>query len=461
MLRPDNFSKFTKLRKEFPFFSYDRYQYHYNGSILEFSFQFNLSDRYFFQPQIKIPYKSEFFQPYVNLSGPVLDNLVFHIGLIELISYWKAACPPLVIIKPHHINARQIEFWKKLYYYGLGEFFYLNSIETDKDDFMDMKSEGIMPLISFRESARGKSLVPVGGGKDSAVSMGLLNEAGADWLPFALNPRKAIREVIKAAGKDESQTVEFHREIHPQLLKLNEEGFLNGHTPFSALLAFHTLLAAHLTGCSEIILSNESSANEVTVPGTSINHQYSKSYTFERDFREYVNSYISEDFNYFSLLRPYSEVQIGAVFSKMPGFFKSFKSCNAGSKNDSWCGACPKCLFSFIILSPFLEPDQMTGIFGKNLLDDPSLVNILDELTGRSEIKPFECVGTVDEINASLDTVMTKYKDGKLPCLLEYHRSERARQKVEIIQVDQLMDRFDPEHFVPEKYFNMLMKALR
>ncbi len=256
--------------------------------------------------------------------------------------------------------------------------------------------------------------------------MGLLNKNTENWIPFVINPGNTTRNVINAAGKSDDQTIDFYREIHPRLLELNGKGFLNGHTPFSALLAFYSLLAAYLTGRTEIVLSNESSANEVTVPGTSINHQYSKSIGFEKDFREYTRTFISEDFNYFSLLRPLAEIQIARIFSEMPEFLPHFRSCNIGSKKGTWCGACPKCLFTFIILSPFLKPEKLTGIFGKNLLEDPGLEDIFDQLTGKQEVKPFECIGTVDEVNLAMDMAVKMYSDAEMPYLVRLHRQRQA-----------------------------------
>lgn len=461
MKRLDNFSSFRTLRDEFPFLAYDSYNYSYNAKNLEIIFQFSLSDKYFFKPVIRIPYKPDILIEPEILSDKALDNLVFHMGMIELISYWKAACPPKVIIRQHTLSEKQVEFWKKIYFNGLGEFFFMNSIPVGFNDFMDIESVADDPVDPFDLQAPSGSIVPVGGGKDSALSMGLLNQAGADWIPFILNPGKASRDVIAAAGKEPGQCLEMNREIDPQLLALNDSGFLNGHTPFSALLAFYSLLAGYLSHRNEIILSNESSANEATVPGTHINHQYSKTFEFENDFRTYAGEFISKGFNYYSLLRPLAEIQIASAFSKMPEFFDLFKSCNAGSKKDTWCGKCPKCLFTFIILSPFLEPERLCAIFGRNLLDDPTLETIFDELTGSSDMKPFDCIGTVTEVNAALDAALSKYGNTHLPCLLERHV---AGQKEKIPGRDtglrELLQQYDPDHFVPGKYYERLKNAV-
>jgi UDP-N-acetyl-alpha-D-muramoyl-L-alanyl-L-glutamate epimerase len=461
MGRLDNFSRFHDLRKEFPVFTYESCQYFFSGNSLEISFSFHLSGKHFFNPVVSIPYKQKLFLPFDSLTAASLDNLVFHIGMIELISYWKTACPPKVIIKPHSLSASQVKFWKKLYFHGLGEFFYMNSILVHEDDFMEMVFPEEYPVEAFPLYPADGCLVPVGGGKDSAVTMGLLNKSRENWMPFVINPRNTAREVIRTAGKNADQTIDFYREIHPHLLKLNREGFLNGHTPFSALLAFYALLAACLTGRHEIILSNESSANEVTVPGTTINHQYSKSIEFERDFRDYTRNYISSGFNYFSLLRPLSELQIAGIFSKMPEYFQYFKSCNAGSKTGTWCGSCPKCLFTYIILSPFLKPETLAGIFGHNLLDDPALEKTLEELSGAAQIKPFECIGTVDEVNVALNEAVKIYGNDALPYLLKTFQQQSGPAIKLTEDIQQMLNRVESDHYLPDRYLNLLVKVLR
>jgi len=461
MNRTDNFSKFLDLRKQLSYFSYDSFAWKIVEDKLEITYSFSLSGKYRFEPRICIPYKPEIFRPVDSLSPSVMDCLVFHTGMIELISYWKAACPGKVIIRPFSMTEAQLEFWKNVYYQGLGEFFYLNSIDIAPDQFMTVLIAGDSAAGPVFPEMKGGSLIPVGGGKDSAVTMGLLNRAGLDWLPMVINPGETTRNVINASGKDPGTSAEITREIHPELLRLNREGFLNGHTPFSALLAFYGLLAAYLTGRSEIVLSNESSANEATVPGTSINHQYSKSLSFESDFRDYIRQFISVEFNYFSLLRPLSELQIAGLFSQMPQYHRHFRSCNAGSKTGSWCGKCPKCLFTFIILSPFLSPDKLSTIFGRNLLDDPSLNETLEELNGTRETKPFECIGTTDEVNLALELSAAKYEPGNLPFLIAKHLEKMGSSRLSAINFNAVMKNMEAGHFVPAKYINLLKEAIQ
>ena len=77
------------------------------------------------------------------------------------------------------------------------------------------------------------------------------------------------------------------------------------------------------------------------------------------------------------------------LFAKYKEFHKIFKSCNVGSKKDIWCGSCPKCLFVYIILSPFLNEDELNEIFGENLLNKIELLDTFKQLSGIYKNKPF------------------------------------------------------------------------
>ncbi|MCD6091245.1 MAG: hypothetical protein J7J72_07075 [Bacteroidales bacterium] len=402
--RQKDFLKYRDLHAEF---IYEKFHYTILNEIINISFEFILKgnaekgvDDISFKPIIKLPIDSE--MNIKNIDVHLLENLIFHIGMVELISYWKAACPPEVIIKPFFLDENQIQFWKKLYWNGLGEFFYINEIDTSIEDFMQISSpyEKVLEKTSFQSQE--KIIIPIGGGKDSAVSLEILKDSELNIYPFIINPRGASINTVKQAGITDKNLLLAKRSIDSILIKLNEEGYLNGHTPFSALLAFTTLLQAYLTGAKYIALSNESSANESSVTGSYVNHQYSKTFEFESNFRAYYKTYITEDLEYFSFLRPLSELQIASLFVKFKNHHYSFRSCNVGSKTDSWCRNCPKCLFTYIILAPFLPEKELNSMLGENLILKSSLAKSLKELQGLTDTKPFECVGTVGEVNLAL-----------------------------------------------------------
>ncbi len=457
MLKSNNHEKFLRLRSEYPVFTYEGYDSQYSSKGLQVQYHFNMAGRYFFHPTLIIPDRDFYLRE--NCRPEYIDNILFHIGMVEMISYWKSACPPVIRIKGRSLSEAQVAWWKDLCFKGLGEFFYLNSIDVSKEDFVAIECDKVEAQPPFQLLLKESAIIPLGGGKDSVVTLELLSSIAGN-IPLILNPREASMGTAKVKGYYYDSMIEVKRSIDPVLLELNEMGFLNGHTPFSALLAFITVLAAVMSGKKFIALSNESSANESTVNGTPINHQYSKTVDFEKNFRDYVHEYITPDIEYFSFLRPLNELQIARLFAGYPKYFSVFKSCNAGSKTDTWCGKCPKCLFTYIILSPFIEQDILKRIFGKSLLEDETLLPTLLELTGMSEVKPFDCIGTIDEVNAALCATIRKQPDDTLPRLLEKYRESPAFAKYEGFAIETLLNGYDTDHFLPEKFEKILKSAL-
>ncbi len=448
----DNYKKYKQLRKDYKFFIYEGFSIKSDKDKISVIYEFNLADKFYFYPSIEI-IKGNHIKDELNQHE--ISNFAFHIGMIELISYWKAACPKLIIVKPYKLNDSQIAWWKNLYFNGMGEFFYLNNIHDQQDEIMEIICESEKEIIPFNLSLENNQvLVPIGGGKDSIVTLELLKDHFG-CIPMVINPRPASLNTMNTASFKSNEFIEIKRTIHPQLLELNEKGFLNGHTPFSAMLAFVSIFIAALNGSKHIALSNESSANESTHLESGVNHQYSKSFEFENNFREYVSKYISPDINYFSFLRPLNEYKIAEIFSGFLQYFKNFRSCNVGSKSDSWCGKCPKCLFTYIILSPFLGGEQLIQIFGKDLYLDEDLLSIFKELTGLSEVKPFECVGTIDEVNLALNSTIRKYKC-QLPYLLEFYKSSPNYHKYQTIDENEFLQSMNEDHFLDSVFLDII-----
>lgn len=461
MPKQDKQFRYGQLRNELPYFIYESYHIMVTDIGLEVVYHFNLAGRYHFYPSFILPMR-EFYRLGKNeeiMADVRMQNLIFHIGMVELVSYWKAACPPQVIIKPFKLAPEQIAWWKEIYFQGLGEFFYLNSIVPDKHSFMQIECATAKPTERFDIYLEDKLIIPVGGGKDSVVTLELLSPH-FDTLALIMNPRGASLLTAEAAGYSRDLVIEINRTIDPLLLELNKQDFLNGHTPFSALLAFQCLLASALTGRRHIALSNESSANEATIEDMQINHQYSKSITFEADFRWYVARYISPAFNYFSFLRPLNELQIGRLFAGFPAYFDIFKSCNVGSKTDIWCGHCPKCLFAFIILSPFISRDRMVEIFGKDMFAVEALWPYLRQLSGLDDIKPFECVGTVDEVKLALQIILEGRGQEELPILLRRYAESISSAHCHPGLLHTLLNEFNEEHFLQNDFLSILKKAI-
>jgi hypothetical protein len=391
---------FLRFREKHPVFSYLSFTWNVDNEALKVRYHFS-DGQHDFSPEYVFPLNSEILHFSRNEE---IDNFLFHIGLCEVISYWKSSCAPILDIHPFCLDKEAEKWWKKLFYNGLGEFRYLNEIECEEKNFVQFRYSSAKTLQVVSITDNEGVLLPIGGGKDSAVTLELLSQTVGrkNITPFMLNGIPASQRTIVQAGFSIEKSINVIRKLDPILLELNAKGYLNGHTPFSALLAFVTLFTAALHKKCDIALSNESSAKEANIKEKNINHQYSKSFEFETDFRKYYQRYMTSGVNYYSFLRSYSESEIAKIFSTFPQHFFSFRSCNVGSKSDTWCCNCSKCLFVWIILSPYLSVEQLTTIFGQDLGTDFHLLEDFKKLCGLSPEKPFECVGTIEEVRRSI-----------------------------------------------------------
>ncbi len=331
------------------------------------------------------------------LLKAILDTLLLTLG----ISYWKLYCPSTIVLSSLKISKEQANFWNTVYTKGLGEFFYKNKIDfRGLVQFPYEETAKPEPTAFPRED---RSLLPIGGGKDSIVAAELLKTHKKPFTAFTVNSSTVQEETIKLLKTDD---IIIKRILDPKLLELNKEkDTYNGHVPISVVYAGLGVFAAILYNYRYIVLSNEKSANygNIEYLGEMINHQWSKSQEFEKLFQDYVKTYITPDITYFSLLRPLHEITIAKLFSKYKQYFSVFSSCNrnftlANTTGEKiWCGKCPKCAFVFAMLAAFLSKKELIAIFGQNLFADKALLALYKELLGVSNFKPFECVGTPEE----------------------------------------------------------------
>ena len=226
--------KASFLQKKYPEFIYQNYNWKISNRKLKIFFNFSIPPKIHFRPEITIlnipPNQKK------NLEK-VLNNLIFHLGLIESLSYWKATCSPKIKILTGSLKKEQISWWKDLIINGMGQFFYENRIDFLKPNFLKINTcprPGLGQV--YQGELKRQVLIPIGGGKDSIVTLEILKKAKKPISCFSLNPNKISKKIMNIAGCKKPIIVK--RKIDKRLLELNRKGFLNGHTPFSAYLAF-------------------------------------------------------------------------------------------------------------------------------------------------------------------------------------------------------------------------------
>lgn len=339
-----------------------------------------------------------------------INNLFFMAG----VSYYKLYLAPEIVIDKGEMDETHAKFFSEVYQNGLGEFFYVNQLDPRTAITFPVNQTSSPQPIATKSSGL---LVGVGGGKDSLVSIEVLRKIRDDITTWVMNHQEKLEPLVQEIGLP---NVWVSRQWDPRLPELNTQGAYNGHIPFSAVLACVGTVAAILAGKRDVVVSNEKSADEptLTYQGVSINHQYSKSSDFERLYQSLLQADFGESIRYYSLLRPLSELRIAELFSKL-GFEKYkhvFSSCNRAFTQASrpgifWCGECPKCAFTFLMLTPFISRGSLEALFGKNLLLDPLPKPQYEQLLGVDGDKPLECVGEIEESRAAMDQAKAIYPE--------------------------------------------------
>jgi hypothetical protein len=358
-------------------------------------------------------YKFDF--AFVDFSPEALDRAVYSLFIMAGISYFKSYLAPNIIINSGRLSEVDYHFFKNIYQKGLGEFFYVNKLDPNTDINFPKSNFVEKPKIEFESSSL---LLGIGGGKDSLVSYEFLKNSVDDITTWSLDHEKILEPLVKTMG---SNHLSVERQWDRQLLQLNSQDAYNGHVPISSIFGLVGVVVAILSGKKDVVVSNEQSANEITLKyqGVGINHQYSKSSEFERSLQSYLKTNFGNSISYYSFLRPLSEVYISEIFAKK--YFEKYKtvfsSCNNAFTHDSdqiyWCGKCPKCAFIFLAFTPFIDRQKLENLWHKNLILDTDLDHIYRQILGIVDDKPLECVGEIKESRAAMRLAQEIYPELK------------------------------------------------
>jgi hypothetical protein len=405
------------------------------------------------------------FEETLELPAPVVTPRAVE-GLLDLlhwvagVSYFKAAIPRHLVCETGAPPPATGRLLSVLYSEGLGEFAVVNRLERLPDPQFP---RGIDWGTATEAPAPESLLVPIGGGKDSAVAVEIARHSGLATALFSIGNALPICATANVAALPRHLV---KRTLDPRLLELNARGALNGHVPITAIVSCAALLTAATQGLDAVLMANErsASAGNLVYNGVEINHQFSKSRRVERLLAAAVAE-IEGAPAIFSILRGASELRIASAFAKLTQYHPTFTSCNrvfkleAEQRLGSWCCDCDKCRFVFLILAPFMPPAQLTEIFGKDLLDDPAQYDGFALLTATGGEKPFECVGEVEESLAAIH-LLSRH--------LEWRERANVRRLVEEVLAardlsdDEIATQFalSDDHDIPEVLLQPVREVL-
>ena len=387
-----------------------------------------------------------------------VEQAVRLLHLITGVSYYKAAVPNEIRIEGYAIDAATAVLMEQVYVHGLGEFAYRNGLSLHGRVRFPVATQAPAPAAAA--GLREHALVAIGGGKDSLVSIEALRGAGVDQTVTWIGGSQLIAACAARTGLP---TLNIGRALAPELFEYNRQGAWNGHIPVTAINSAIMVLAALLHGVDQVVFSNERSASYGSmIPGTGeVNHQWSKGWAFESAFGAYVQSHVAADLQYYSLLRPLSELAVARQFARTDHYDAHFSSCNRNfhllgeRPTNRWCGVCPKCHFVFLALAPFMPKPRLVGIFGRNLLDDANQTGGFDALLEYQDHKPFECVGEGQESRAAMAALGDRPEWREDAIVARFNREIRPQLAASELAVAPLLE-IGGEHRIPAALWERL-----
>lgn len=358
----------------------------------------------------------------------LLNRALFLSFILIGTSYYKAAPKKTVDLGNFQLDNFQANFFSTVYQEGLSQFAYENNLA--REDLAHFSATATATAttattatpISLNPADYDGVLSLQSGGKDSLLTAILFSDKNPTFwhLGSSVNYPKILDEV---AENGELQIATRKIDLK-NLAKING---LNGHVPITYIVQSLALIQAILNHNRIVLTSvgHEGAEPHTYIDDLPVNHQWSKTYEAEKLFADYVHRYISPDLTIGSPLRKYSELKIAELFAKncFEKYGDKFSSCNvtnyyqkADNKKLGWCGNCAKCANSYLLFSPFIEREKLDAIIGykigKSLFENSNLHDDFKGLLGVGNyMKPFECVGEIDELRQAYHKKREGYPD--------------------------------------------------
>lgn len=348
----------------------------------------------------------------------LMERVFVHIALFE-INKIASLRPEGLDLGPyahHHTEALEA-LWREVFQRVWAQWRFENDLPHEEPPVWLGRPVGsgdhLVPCRRDREAQ--EMLLFCGGGKDSLVSMKLLERASIPFASFAYassvygpaSRQFALIDRLRAHGAARAH----HRQIvvddfwDAPVLELygNTLGVRTltaAETPSSIFGVLPILMDR---GYSHAVLGHEASANRGNLiwskTGEDINHQWGKSLEAERLLDAYVRSRLLGDVGIFSLLMPLHDVLIFELLRNDEHLLATTHSCNI---QKPWCKRCPKCAYVWLSCRAHLSTELVDSCFGEDLLEVPENHGFFHDMLGLGLHTPFECIGHVEESRLAL-----------------------------------------------------------
>ncbi len=358
-------------------------------------------------------------------SPDSLRQIFCHIALFEGLKYCSVfpAVYDLTAISDG-LFPDSITLFTHTYQYAYTQNMYENNVSSYNGPEMLTHNLGICNPIT-PEYQSDIVLAGNGGGKDSFLSMKILEESGLPFSSFqwarseygrfeyqhkissGLLKHLQPREIHRVSIYDDFTDGTYVKLYYPEL-----SGAFTLGTPECIFEALPIILDK---GYRYLCFGNEKSSDvgnfywaEI---GREVNHQWVKSYDAETLFDSFIHNRLIRNFRYFSILKPIYDFRIFNRIGRYPNALPDMHSCNI---DKPWCKKCPKCAYVWLGYLANFDPEAVKKVFGDtNPFDDPDLLLYYKQLLGIESHKSFECVGTVDESRFFMKKCSDKGLQGK------------------------------------------------
>ena len=421
-----------------PFSRFIISHFEWDRNTLEAKFHYAFDDQEHFSETINFsPLKNTSDFPLINQDTEAIHQLLSHLHIALGVSYYKLYPTAEIIVETIPLSDTMKDFWHNFYIKGLGEFFYRNQINpSGLAQFLCTENSQEKTSSALEYSAE-KVLILFGWGKDSLVSVELTKQKNLSFDLFSFGKEYPLHQLAQEPTWANRLIIQRILDL-PQIQKLLAEGYYNGHLPITGIICFVTAVISYLYGYKSVITSLEKSADfwNTEYHGLNINHQRSKSSEFEESFRNYAQTYLLKKFECKSLIRNRYEIKVVQEFSKYPQYFHAFSSCNRNfhittctklTGDQLRCWECPKYAFVYTMLRAFIEKSEVNDIFWADLFEKVDLIPLFKELLWIEGIKPFECVGTNEEMTLALWIISKKEKKSDSPIMELFEEKVKSR----------------------------------
>ncbi len=264
-----------------------------------------------------------------------------------------------------------------------------------------------------------------GGGKDSLVSMKLLEESKIPYSTLvysssiygrAAHQHHLIESLLNTAKPQLQHKMWIYEDfLDSPVMELAKEyavvSLTAAETP-SSIFASLPIVLQH--NYRYISLGHERSADTPNLvweqTGEPVNHQWGKSSQAEQLLNNYIQNQFISNGQYFSLLKPIYDVVIFNMLRQDLDSVPFTHSCNI---TKPWCKKCAKCAYVWLNYMAYLPVELVNQMFQVNLFDLPENQLWFRQMLGLEKHTPFECIGQINESRLAFELCRRKGLTGK------------------------------------------------